>query len=260
MLNSRIYTQQYFLSPRCEGLIEFRKGKLSVVKKREIELLSLKQSDYVLDVGCGRGDTADYLKKKNIKFKTVDYSKAAVYLTRKRLGLKHCKNVILADARKMKFKDNTFDKILLGDVIEHMKPEEGISVLNEIYRVLKNGGVLVLHTAPNIYFKKIIYPLIYPILKLYNYKIAKELKENIDATYKYHVFEYSLLSLKNVISKSNFNFAHVWVEKDALRKGTKNYLDDIKNDYLIKLASSLINHTFLINFFGNDLFAVLIKK
>jgi len=54
--------------------------------------------------------------------------------------------LIRADAMRLPFADNTFDKILMTEVLEHL-PDEQAS-LREIRRVLKPGGTYVL-SVPN---------------------------------------------------------------------------------------------------------------
>jgi tRNA uridine 5-carbamoylmethylation protein Kti12 len=89
--------------------------------------------------------------------------------------------------------------------------------------------------------------------------VLKKFEENIKATYKYHVDEYSIIDLKKIFKKSKFRKFKAWVNPDVLRVDSDNYLNSIKNDLLIKSATFLINKTFLVNLFGNDLF-VLAKK
>lgn len=49
-------------------------------------------------------------------------------------------------AEDLAFKDNTFDIVIMIEVLEHVIDDE--RVINEIYRVLKPGGKLIV-TAPN---------------------------------------------------------------------------------------------------------------
>ena len=43
--------------------------------------------------------------------------------------------------RGIPFNDNTFDKVRCHNVLEHIKQEDYIFVWNEVYRVLKPGGI-----------------------------------------------------------------------------------------------------------------------
>lgn len=50
------------------------------------------------------------------------------------------------DARKLPYEDNSVDKILAMDVIEHFGRNEIATVLKEWYRVLEPGGFLIMKT------------------------------------------------------------------------------------------------------------------
>jgi SAM-dependent methyltransferase len=49
----------------------------------------------------------------------------------------------LADARHLPFQPATFDTVLLGEILEHMRAEDAIASLCEAKTVLKNGGRVV---------------------------------------------------------------------------------------------------------------------
>src|SRR3990170_2315071 len=47
----------------------------------------------------------------------------------------------LADAIDLPFKNNSFDRIIASEIIEHIKGDE--KAVSEIYRTLKPGGVVI---------------------------------------------------------------------------------------------------------------------
>jgi len=95
----------------------------------------------ILDIGCGNGRIGSLFSTDNTVV-GIDVSLAAVDAARSK-GLSGLVGSI--DGR-LPFKDETFDVILLIEVIEHVF--DPVSLVNEIYRVLRNGG-RVICTVPN---------------------------------------------------------------------------------------------------------------
>ena len=100
--------------------------------------------DKIADLGAGEGIFLDIAKSFDQNIVTVGLDIAS----------EHCKMLnekghysICADAENLPIKDNSLDAVFLLDVIEHFYDA---SVLDEINRILKVGGVLLLST-PNKY-------------------------------------------------------------------------------------------------------------
>ncbi len=129
------------------------KGKLIGKSSDRLEKMlkivrNLKQTpENILDVGCGTGYFAHLLKRMypNAKVHGVDISGTALSI-----GKKKYKDIIFikADAEvKLPFKDNTFDLVISGEHIEHVRDVD--KNLLEINRVTKKGGTLIV-TTPNL--------------------------------------------------------------------------------------------------------------
>ena len=116
--------------------------------RREILRQELPQKKHmqVLDIGCGTGETMTFVKSflKKSKVVGVDNSQLAVKYAQKRGH-----EVYKVDAQKLPFKNNSFDVILLLDVIEHIKDDQ--LFLTEAMRVLKSEGKIII-TAPALQF------------------------------------------------------------------------------------------------------------
>jgi len=100
-------------------------------------------SGRTLDVGCGVGD---FIKSRNNTI-GVDINPHCV---------KHCKDNGL-EAYYFKtpnydFENNTFNSVLLDNVLEHI--DNPFEILNEIFRVLKPGGLFVVGVPGKKGFKK----------------------------------------------------------------------------------------------------------
>jgi len=118
-----------------------------------------------LDLGCGIGDFLSFMKSG----KGIDINAYCVSYC-KNLGLE----VDLMKNNKIKFSNNTFDSILLDNVLEHI--EDPNLLLTEIRRVIKKNSNLIIGV---------------PGLKGY--------KADTD-----HKVFYSKEKLKNLIEKYNF--------------------------------------------------------
>lgn len=113
--------------------------------RKIVEGLDLKDGDKVLEVGCGNGYYLSLLNRLGIKLSLtgVDVDKLALKDAKKFINDSKVK-VVFADASKIPFPSNSFDKIVMSEVIEHVNDEK--KVLKEVHRVLKRGGTLALTT------------------------------------------------------------------------------------------------------------------
>jgi len=120
--------------------------RLKVVYKVLFDGTPLKGKKF-LDVGCGLGFFASQAGKLGAKVYGIDIGKRLINISSK----KYPKGKFsVASAAKLPFKDNSFDFVLCTEVIEHVNSQN--KVINEIFRVLKKDGYLVL-TTPNKIFK-----------------------------------------------------------------------------------------------------------
>jgi SAM-dependent methyltransferase len=101
----------------------------------------LKNSKNVLDVGCGNGWLTNYVDKK--KYAGITYSVSE----KKFLNEKGYKAILLdLENEQLPFKNNTFDCIFASHIIEHFEKHTLIKVMNELKRVLKTEGVIIVTT------------------------------------------------------------------------------------------------------------------
>lgn len=114
--------------------------------KKIIEGLDLKKRERILEVGCGNGYYLSLLNRLdlNLNLTGIDIDEKALKDAVKFIGNGSVK-LIRADGSKIPFARESFDKIVMGEVIEHVANEE--TVLREVCRVLKRGGILVLTTC-----------------------------------------------------------------------------------------------------------------
>lgn len=107
-------------------------------------------SRIILDIGCSTGRGGNELL--NLNSDLILYGLDCV---KKRLNVakKIYKKVIEGVSTSIPLEDNSADCILAGEFIEHLKITDVKQSLKEFYRIIKNGGRLLL-TTPNPAFIK----------------------------------------------------------------------------------------------------------
>lgn len=101
----------------------------------------------ILDIGCGMGHFLWYLKKKGYtNLLGVDISKEAIAFCKRNV----IANVLLINnlSQFLKKHQNSFDLIVMNDVLEHIIKKNIIRTLREIGHSLKNAGTLLVK-VPN---------------------------------------------------------------------------------------------------------------
>ncbi len=99
---------------------------------------------HVLDVGCSSGDLARRLVERGASVIGIDTDEQAAAEARA-----VCEQVLVGDVETMElpFPDESFDVVLCGDLIEHLRNPERF--LSRVRPLLRPGGRLVL-TTPNV--------------------------------------------------------------------------------------------------------------
>ncbi|MBX4212386.1 class I SAM-dependent methyltransferase [Candidatus Pacearchaeota archaeon] len=100
------------------------------------------KEDIILECGCGTGITTSILHQKRPRIIGTDFSESYIRQAKKRGN--YFKRM---DVTNIRFKDSEFDLVCSADMIEHVPRLE--NALEEMTRVLKNNGYLVLQT-PNL--------------------------------------------------------------------------------------------------------------
>lgn len=254
---SAVYTEQYFLSPACEGFEAFNEGGLSHIKQHELELLGARPGDRVLDLGCGRGEVVAELRRQGIDAVALDYAEAAVVLAGRRLGA-HAP-VVRADGTRLPFRDASFDRILMGDVIEHLPWGFGVATLREVGRVLKVGGRALVHTAPNRWFVTYLLPIAKVALRATGKQaLADRFTEYELRRGDMHPNELSPLGLRQLVREAGL-VGRTWVDPDVLRSGASDWTEDLSASRGATLAGRVAGFWPVRQLVGNDLYALIRK-
>lgn len=240
-VNPEIYDKDYFLK-YCDGANEFaslQAEKLPERLQRCVEIAHFKRDQKILDIGCGRGEIAYYAAKKGCIITAVDYSKEAVRISKKLLSklpnkIRQRVDVIRIDAKKLDFPNETFDQIIMTDVIEHLQPWEVDIIIEKCFHFLKTNGRLVINTSPNVWFVKFSYPVVRILRTIFK---LKDPGGFIEFHPEIHIFEQSPITLWRTLKKFE---TEIWGEN--LHR------------------AFWLNRIPLINLFTATLFAIAVKK
>lgn len=220
-INPKVYSKEYYLNA-CLGFEEFKQSKGQNAHPRIIDFsrqIKLRKGMQLLDLGCGRGDLAIAYAKRGVNVIGVDYSTAGINLAKKNLknqskDIQKRVRFFVMDAKKLQFKENTFDVITSVDVFEHLYKEELEIAMDEISRVLKPGGTLFVHTETNKVYLDFTHRIwSYPLdslLVMINRLITKKAYPGLpkdprnDLHKKQHVNEPTFFYLKNIFARHGF--------------------------------------------------------
>jgi SAM-dependent methyltransferase len=109
------------------------------------ELVEPAPGDRVLDLGCAAGATSHFLSTFGCETVGIDAEPLAVERAR---SLFPALRFEVADVRAIPFPEESFDKAVAADLVEHLDDGTFASMLAELRRVLRPGGTLSLYT-PN---------------------------------------------------------------------------------------------------------------
>ena len=140
MLNSKEFSQVYY-SDLINNQDIYNQNKLITIFE---SMKLLPKNGKVLDIGCFNGYFLDLLKDKGYETYGVDASTSAVAQCVKNGHLAFEANL----EESIPYEDNFFDAVTGLEIIEHLADTD--TLINEIKRVLKPGGILIFST-PNFF-------------------------------------------------------------------------------------------------------------
>lgn len=250
-----VYDDTYFLSNTCEGADEFHAGRgLSPLKRRQLARLAPGPGQRVLDVGCGRGEVLLACAEAGAEVAGIDYAEAAVRISRDTVP---AAEIVQGDVTALPWPDASFDAVLSGDVIEHLVPADADGMLREIHRVLRPGGRLVIHTAPNRLFLTVTWPLArWPLLAFGHGATVRALESWVAASKTYHAREQTLHGLRRSLRRAGFAAPRVWIDASIVRDGSHHTTEGLKNSWFMRAGQRLAALRVVRLFAGNDIWAV----
>lgn len=205
------YTKEYFLTD-CGGFKEYLQGKLSLRHQKALEYLAVNPGEVILDIGCGRGELLSACREKGGVPVGIDYSSAAITISKRG---KENPNLIQASATALPFREETFDKVIMLDIVEHLSATDLMICLRDVKRVLKTGGQVLIHT-PNQWGDSlaVLYVKISSILRPWQKK--KNVSPSTHSYSTLHVNVLNPISLSRVLRTAGFK-SKIWFAGHPLR-------------------------------------------
>ncbi|MEH2083650.1 MAG: class I SAM-dependent methyltransferase [Nostoc sp.] len=146
-------------------------GGEACFRQLALQGLTIHSDSQVLDLCCGSGQTTEFLVKTSQNVTGLDASPKSLQRARQNVPLA---SYVEAFAEKMPFADNLFDVVHTSVALHEMQPQQLRKIINEVYRVLKPGGVFTLvdfHAPTN----PIFWPGVSVFLLLFETETAWEL-------------------------------------------------------------------------------------
>ncbi len=214
------YTIEYFLH-HCDGHLEFlndRSSELPARLRTVWEYAAVASGARVLDVGCGRGELLVHGALQGASMVGIDYSTASVGLSSKFIS--HLSRefwtqlpepvILRADATTLPFDSESFDTVIMSDIVEHLSPPQLAMALSEVRRVLRPGGKLLIHTMPNLWYYRFGYPVYRLAMLLKGATLPADPRQRYEYSHV-HINEQTPCALRRTLKQSGFHDYRVWL-------------------------------------------------
>lgn len=176
-------------------------GDMSLKRRarRIVEETNPQPNEKIIDLGCGTGYYLFLLSNLSLEINLTGFDNDYKALDEaKQLLFDKKINFVKGDMHKMPFKNSSFDKAVASEVLEHLTND--ILALEEIFRILKPGGILVI-SVPSINYPFLWDPINWVLQRFFRTHIETGFFSGI---WSGHVRLYSLNELKSKLEKAGF--------------------------------------------------------
>lgn len=122
--------------------------EIEQLAERELfDFIDATRKEVILDAGCGTGANLLLLSPEVKRIIGIDYSAGAVERCRRRLRSNRVENAEVKEGSitQVPMPDCSIDKVLCLSVLQYLDDAEVKLALAELARILKDGGILILH-------------------------------------------------------------------------------------------------------------------
>lgn len=163
--------------------------------------LELAEGDKVLDIGCYIGYMSYLLAKKHKEVTGIDILSHNIQIAEEKFKLSNLRFMVM-EAENLSFPNETFDCIILTEVIEHI--ENPMDLLKRIHALLRPDGFLIISTPNPISVDTII-----------NLGIVRKFRKQFDkvdieqkgiGTHVDHIYSWDIFTLYRLLNRSGFKY------------------------------------------------------
>lgn len=257
-VSPKVYSREYY-ETECGGWENWHTTAGKKIEPRlsyPFALAHIKKGMRVLDFGCGRGELTWRAAKRGAIAIGMDYSKDALELTKKLPKLKNASIKFVHNTTlKLDLPSDSIDVIFFIDVLEHLYPKQLSVLLKEFRRVLRDGGAVIVHTAPNRDYYDYGYPLFTRWISmlvnpLYRLIFGEWLIWRTDPRRPYdhliHINESTLGEVQQFFAKAGFNKNKLWYSS---QHGNIRYRDKVRL-YLLQPQYGFLKRWFCYDIWG----------
>lgn len=145
-MNDKLYSNYLSTHPFYSSKIQDIEGSYRLFRANVLKFLPKNKHASILDVGCGTGHFLSFLKEQGYKnYLGVDISKEQIDYCKKHIT----KNVHLIQDLKnfLKNKKDSFDFVIMNDVVEHLEKADIVDAISLIRNCLREKGKFLTRTV-----------------------------------------------------------------------------------------------------------------